>query len=843
MVPVRRSALANKNLDSLFARLESQLSRAEAVLLTGAGFSLSAKDSEGKSIPSSAQLSEEIWDIAFPGDNFPEGVDLGDAFHSARTLNPKGLRELIHRRLTVNSHDLPELYRTWFSLPWFKCYTLNVDDMETAVNHRYSLRRGISSLSATSGRLEGGTADSGSLEVVHLNGAVWDGLEHLTFTRIDYSRRRAGLDAIYRQCVTDIVSRPVVFVGTDLNESILWDYLALRGEKGVRGLRELRPGSLLVGPSLNRAKQVLLRELHVDWIQMTAEEFAEEFLKRFSPHKLEQGFSSLDMRRDSERRSRYPQLVSEIASSTIDKKTEYLMGQEPEWSDLQSGRAILRESDNAISSTALKILRSSEPQPPLSVTGTAGSGKSTSLMRLALTISGLGIPTYWIDERTNIDVYRVRDLVVANESPLAIMVDDADVFGRAASRWATELSMIRGKVLVAFAVRSSKVDAVFENARDSGISPTEFAMPHLSDSDIGALVDVLDRENRLGVLKGKSSKERFQAFRQQAGRQLLVAMIQATSGELFDHKAVQEFVELSATQKTLYAIICFVHSQRFSLDREELLTATNSHDNKTLNELELLVKRGLVTRYNLYSGYKARHRVVAERVVNSQEFRSNAYMIVEGICAAFATRLSDDANRTSRNWRRLIKFINHEFILLFCSVEDGRSVYQNVEGLLHWDYHYWLQRGALEVEEGDLNLATNYLGQARSLAPYDQYVETEWAYLLMKKAAQWPKHTDAREWFREGFSTLKSLTESRGTKDPHPYHILGSQTISWSRSAQLSILEIRGLLGETVDILEKGRKQHPRRQELRKLYEDVKREWLNTVVVTSSKEREKDSLV
>ena len=749
------STMTMINLDQVFARFQSQISRAETVLFTGAGFSLAACDSDLFPIPTSKQLAQEFWNIAFPTDEYSDGVKLGDTFYSAKRVDPKGLHALIQRRLSVNSEDLPASYKTWFSMPWLRCYTLNIDDVELATSIRYQLPRSLSVVSATSGKHHDSLNDEGALDVIHLNGALWDSLDDLSFSAIDYGLRGTTLDPWYRQCVADIVSRPFVFVGTDLDESPLWDYLAIRGTKGTRGLRELRPGSLLVGPSLNAARRLMLSELHIDWLQMTAEEFAAEFLERLEQDALKRGFECINLRRDSERRSKYPQLVSDLASKASGRQTEYLMGQEPEWSDLQSGRAIHRDYDDDVFTKASSVLESRDPEPPIVLTGTAGSGKSTSLMRLALRITGEGIPTYWIDERSNIEPYRVRDLIVQNEEPVVIIVDDADIFGRAANRWATELASLRGRVLFAFAVRSSKVDSVFQSPRGPNVALSEFTMSNLTDKDIGALIRVLDQENRLGVLKGRSHRNRVEAFRKRAGRQLLVAMIEATSGHRFEYKAVHEFMELTPVQKMLYATICFVHAQRFSLDRDELLTAANAHDNETLNELDKLVSRNLVIRRDTHSEYKARHRVVAERVVNSQAFRSISASVIAGVCESLATHLKPQQHRNSRNWRRFIKFINHDFILNFCSVDDGRNVYQSVEGLLEWDYHYWLQRGSLEVEKGDLAQATNYLGQARSLADYDPLVEAEWSYLQMKKASQWPRNTGARDLFMKDLRPCK----------------------------------------------------------------------------------------
>ena len=51
--------------DSTFARLRSQMERAEIVLFTGAGFSMGAKDRQGRPVPSSTQLKEDLWALSY----------------------------------------------------------------------------------------------------------------------------------------------------------------------------------------------------------------------------------------------------------------------------------------------------------------------------------------------------------------------------------------------------------------------------------------------------------------------------------------------------------------------------------------------------------------------------------------------------------------------------------------------------------------------------------------------------------------------------------------------------------------------------------------------------------
>ena len=625
---------------------------------------------------------------------------------------------------------------------------------------------------------------------------VGDDIEDLTFSSIDYGVRQSNPDEWMIRTINDVVTKPVVFVGTQLDEPTIWQYLEHRRGKRTRGERELRPGSILVTPSVNHARALMLKELNVDWLEMNAKDFAEEVLSQLVST-IEKGRIAIRSRRQSAQRTTYPPLVSDISARITGAATDYLSGQEPQWTDIISGRAIKRMCDPQIAAQAEAVLNGTLSGRPMLLTGTAGSGKSTSLMRLALQLSAKGISTYWIDESSNFEVYRLRDLLTSTQDPVAILADDADIFGRLVTGWARELPLQRPRVLFACAVRSTKVDGLVDRDSLGGTSPIEVSMPLLGDEDIDALISILDKENRLGILKGASPQERRDAFQRQAGRQLLVGMLQATSGLRFSEKAVTGYDQLQGVSRLLYGVICLVHSQRYKISLDELLTSVDSSNNTTLNILERLVTRGIVTRHDRYHGYSSRHRVIAEQVVNSAVFRSEVGTLFEGLFVAFAANLTPSEPRTSRTWRRFIRFINHEFILKFLVAEDVRRAYESIESIMSWDYHFWLQRGSFEVqeEEGDLDLAANFLGQALSLAPGDRLVQAAWSYLLMKKAARRPAHVNARSWFMEGYDTIIGLIEERRVFDPHPYHILGSQTIAWVHAARLPRLEARTLLG------------------------------------------------
>jgi hypothetical protein len=174
--------------------------------------------------------------------------------------------------------------------------------------------------------------------------------------------------------------------------------------------------------------------------------------------------------------------------------------------------------------------------------------------------------------------------------------------------------------------------------------------------------------------------------------------------------------------------------------------------------------------------------------------------------------------------------INHDFLDRAIGCEDARGLYASLEQLLSWDYHYWLQRGSLEVENGDLSLAENFLGQARGLANDDPLVENEWAYLLFRQALQAPKSLEAPKQAEEARASLEDLIARRGALDPYPYHVLGSQGLAWARRGIVASEDKGRYLAKLIKVLEEGVKRHADAADLRQLLEDIRREYYSLAV-------------
>jgi hypothetical protein len=414
----------------------------------------------------------------------------------------------------------------------------------------------------------------------------------------------------------------------------------------------------------------------------------------------------------------------------------------------------------------------------------------------------------------------------SDDAPDVLAIDDADLFAGELASIARDIVSSENHPLVLLEIRSGKVDRVLNPAQLAGVPTEEVSMPLLADPDIGSLIDALDTENRLGLLKGKPRLEQERAFRDQARRQLLVAMYQATSGGKFEEKATDELFELEGDAQFIHGLIATASAFRYGLQRDEVVIATGDRSNTSLNTIEQLSRRHLISVSEDGRYLRARHRIIASILLKALIERGQLAEVLYGSILVAATKVTQAMSRSGRPCRLLRTFLNRDFLYRALDAEGARSIYGLVEQLLSWHSQYWLQRGSLEVEVGDPGLAENFLSQAMSLAPEDPFVQNEWAYLLFKKALRVPGAIDAPGFVKEATGMLQNLIDTRRAAGEHPYHVLGSQGLAWARRGIRDEEETARYLRKLISCVENGCEKYPQSDELRQLLHDLKRELL-----------------
>lgn len=798
------------------AQLGRRLAEGRVILFTGAGFSLGAKSVSHVPMPDVGALRHLLWPLAFPSDPVDAASSLADVYDVAAARAGNAVRDLLRSYLTVDHASLSGDHKLWFTLPWYRHYTLNVDDLDEQVGRAGTLPRRIRSVSALRDSF---VAAGSELLSVHLNGRARD-YPYVTFSTRQFAKRLAQPDEWYQALTADLLSHPVLFVGSTLDEPTLWQHVELRKGRGQGG-RELRPASYLVSPDLPAARAAMLKTYNVTWIKATGRDFANEVLTEMH-RESELGHAAIT--RES---AAGPSSALLIPAATLravkppQDGASYLLGRQPTAWDVTDGFATTRAFEGDLEERSR-----SASSPILLLTGTAGSGKSTTLLRLALSSDAAGRRVHLLDIDASYGPSHLRE-ALTKAAPEVLVVDDLYTVGRQVAEviadWLTDDP--ERKLLAA--ARGTAIPALDSDGALGQLARDEQPVPHLADSDIDSLLDALTRGKRLGVLAGRSREQQVRAFRERAGRQLIVALIEATSGLQFEEKLSAECDELESDARFLYAVSGLATTRGFGLGQEDLILAFGSADNTILNHIRTLVQRGLLVQ-GTGRQLKVRHRVVADRVV--EHFRASKELTepLKGLLFAAASKADRQAPRRAREWRLLISIINHDYLQrLLLDLGEVRQCYAEVEDLLHWDYHYWLQRGSLEVESGNLEHAFNFLSQARSLAPDDYKVQTEWAYFQLKNTSSDATKSGSVDRAEAALIELEDVIRRRGEVDSHAYHVYGSQGLRWARRAPVSTAERARLLDRLRKLVDEGVRRHPRQGDLKQLSDDLQKEYLS----------------
>ncbi|HEY4783730.1 MAG TPA: hypothetical protein VIH54_18065 [Chthoniobacterales bacterium] len=219
--------------------------------------------------------------------------------------------------------------------------------------------------------------------------------------------------------------------------------------------------------------------------------------------------------------------------------------------------------------------------------------------------------------------------------------------------------------------------------------------------------------------------------------------------------------------------------------------------------------------------------MIAEIVFEHLKNGGLLYEILSGLAKIAATETRPGMPRSARPMRLLIRVMNHDFLHRCLGMDRARTLYEELEPQLRSEAHFWLQRASLELEDGIIGLAENFIYQARGIAPDDPLIETTFAHFLFQKALHQPTAIDAPDLVANAMGLLKAATVNKGRTDPHPYHILGSQGLAWSRRGLDSFEKKRDYLEDLRRVMLEATHRHPKGDMIKTLYDAVEEEYLS----------------
>ena len=217
--------------------------------------------------------------------------------------------------------------------------------------------------------------------------------------------------------------------------------------------------------------------------------------------------------------------------------------------------------------------------------------------------------------------------------------------------------------------------------------------------------------------------------------------------------------------------------------------------------------------------------------IADREHLKDAYICILSVLAHDMGKNPDYGNRIFRLYRRLI---NHLSIFNHFQkrIDHARDIYESVRTYIGNDFHFWLQYGSLELSFGELDYAANYLAQADSLRPYDNFILTAKGHLCYRQSLVADNLHTAIELREDGKDYIVDQINIRPDFSAHPFHIFGNQEMKFALKwyYEEDPEECKNILQNALDVVKSGLNRHPRNSELIQLEDEIQRALLSMAI-------------
>lgn len=832
--------MLEKNEETLLKRA---VDANQCVLFLGAGFSGAATNRRGEDLPVGWELAKRMW--TWVGYEAKYGAyddtPLDRLFDVARKeKGNKAMQAFLDETLLLSSY--PDWYRTLSYPFWHRIYTTNIDDLTERVFHDRKTTK-LEIINAITSRHKERDAFLERLQYVKLNGSLNDGLDAITFGTRQYARRSAEFDPWYDQFVRDYSTHVTILIGTKLNEPLFSRAIEARGGRSGAA-QELRLRSFLVADKISPVIARSLSDFNVVPVEASAESFfayldtlvgdapeREEMLARVNPRAAL--YVPMAKRApDAEEATKaffaaFTQI--EVQDTPRQIRSLYLHGATPDWKDIAAGLDAQRDITAESQVRFAEALATDTNERFFAVTDHRGAGKSTLLMRTAVNLAAAGNPVFFAVGEDTPEPHLIARTLDLMERRVTLFIDDAEwVAGRAKSL-VEQLARLKHPPLLVLGIRSN----LLHNVEDAGLC--EIWLGELTDNDIEAVIDVLERTHTLGVMTDQPRTRIRAAFKLRARKQLLVAMKEVTTGRDFDDIIKREYNDIVDQELRLtYLIACLATSAGASLTRGQLLASSELPQALLLAGVERELRNVLVRAPEFGDRVIARHPVIATTVVESIAPKSALSVAYKRILSVLANDMDAHAKRAEpRRWFRLYKsLISHQQIFhrFERDIDEARSIYDALTAKLSNDPHYWLQYGSLELEFGELDFANRYINTAESIAPDHFLIRNAKGHLLLALGVAAGSLREAEAYRSQGEDILNEAIEERGEDSDYPWHILIAHLLDWINTWVADRVQKRKELNALRHRATEACEARPGSSALEQIRDKVERAYLLTAV-------------
>jgi tetratricopeptide (TPR) repeat protein len=650
--------------------------------------------------------------------------------------------------------------------------------------------------------------------VYHLHGALFGQRGGIVITESDYTTYRDRRRMLFDLLKSKFATAPILYIGygnQDQNWRQVW------AELTEEFLPSTPPVSYRVSPATDPLDLEILKSKGVETIDATLAEFSALASAVIAESESEADrLKSVKAQVPSQLLPVFEKNMAAVArllSSWIyvnqapfaEKPNVYafLRGDRANWALIGSKQHFSRDIEQDICDEVLDLLTGAPTAPfSLLALGAAGYGITTILMSVAVTLIQEGAANVFMHRPGT--PLNEGDIVFAaslSKQPTVLVVDDV----------ADNIRVIQGAITT---LRGNKTACVFIlgerlnewRQRRASFSCKEFSVDSLSQQEINRLLDCLGNHNALNKLAPLTRELQVAVIQEKHGKELLVAMREATEGKGFDAILEDEFrsIESPFARSVYLAVACV--SQHGAYLRDGVLAKVLEVNIVKLYESTKDILDGVVI-YDCIDeaagiyGARARHRTVAEIVWERAGAFAERDRLLQLVLANLNLNFSADVNAFER-------FIRSDRLIDGIRTFEGRVQFFETACRKDPASPYVRQHYARMLSRADKpELALDQIEQGfklRENAPPRVLFHTK-GLILTKLAIETESEGFARRRLVQAEDAFRKAL-SLNPRDEYVYQGLASLYLAWAKRATTEA-EVADYVGKSEAVISEGLKK------------------------------------
>jgi energy-coupling factor transporter ATP-binding protein EcfA2 len=674
--------------------IKKALLNGRLVLLFGAGASYGSLNAKKTNIPLGWDLAKILAEeCGFKYDN----ESLADVYSASRSILGERVDTIFEEQFKhcIPSPELSELAK----YPFTRIYTLNIDDAFDRALYQSSTRK--FNIKQRHDKISDPDQFFESLDFIKLNGDINRARDGYVFSQQEYASGSANPPLWYEELAQDYLKYTFIFIGTKINEPLFKHQV--ERYKGKTSSSEQQ--SYILVPSLSPIEEASLKVSNIhhlpatlkDFVVWLRSEFTEiptsiDLLKNCRPHL---SLSSSDDDKDNSIYDGVTPITRATLSIGNDPEKDYQIkafykGYKPTWYDVMNG---VPANLKAFNDFYKEIEGNSDSCQLFTIKGPAGSGKSTILKQLALKLSEEKHQSiYFLDGYNGNLKSLIDDLNSKQKEKYYIFIerlgDLADDIGRVLKQDSYN------KVIFVGAENQSIYSYRVEEHLGQYLSHT-ILLNRIDDSDVDPILEKVKMYGNWTRLAKMSQKNRRIELTRRAKKQLLIGLLEATSGEGFDEIIRKDYQGIETDSQKYLLLLAGLSSSQGVHASESTLTRALCNLGAEPNVYELAKRMEGIVKYQ-NGTIQTRHRIYIERLFDRFVSKEELCKVIKAYIEAFSVysvpivpNISKQEAKVYKhlvNAKTLSKLLNNDEELIL-------SVYRKFEKIFESDGLFLMQYG------------------------------------------------------------------------------------------------------------------------------------------------------